>query len=155
MYFWNIEKLKTQLIEKPLTDKETLPYLIATITLLIAVRYLPQVAQFNNWDYALLILELACVIVGSYWLYLKNKGDAGSHFLQRYFALGWVVAIRVIVFSIPIVVVIVGIITYMNLGEAFGETTNYLDFLFMLILELVIYWYNGKHLADLAAKAKY
>jgi len=155
MYFWNIEKLKAQIIERPLTDKETLPYLILTLALLTAIKYLPQHAEFNLWDYVLLFVEVTSIIAGTYWLFLKNKAEAGSHFLQRFFAIGWVASIRVIVFAIPVMILLAVILIFTNANWLFAEASTFADSLFYIVLALVIYWYNGKQIADVAEKAKY
>ncbi len=49
MYFWRIEKLKAAMAARPLSEREVLPYLIASIALSTAVLYLPQTSQ-NVWD---------------------------------------------------------------------------------------------------------
>ena len=155
MYFWNIEKLKTQLIEKPLSDKEVLPYLIITMALLVAERYLPQSAEFNLWDYLLLAFEVISVVAGTYWLYLKNKANAGSHFLQRYFAIGWVAAIRILVWTIPMITIFIVASFMMEMEWLSSDSSGPIDSILLIAFELIIYWYIGKHIANVAEQAKY
>ena len=154
MYFWNIEKLKTQLIERPLTDKETLPYLMLTMAF-IPMGFMSQPAQPNMWDYVLLFINVVSGIAGAYWLYLKNNADAGNHFLQRYFTVGWVAGIRFIVFLIPVFIVLTGILFFTKSEPIFGEFMGFGGVLLSSALMLTFYWYLGKHIADVAEKAKY
>lgn len=155
MYFWNIKKLKALLIERPMTEKEVLPYLIATMLLLTLVQYFPNALHFNAWDYLEIVIASITVIVGTFWLYRKNFGDKGSHFLQRYFALGWVVTVRFIVFVTPVFIALVFLASNFGLYNAESEATNWVDTALLTVMEVFLYWYFGKHLADVASNASY
>jgi hypothetical protein len=155
MYFWNIKKLKAQLIEKPLTEKQTLPYLIALILLYDMSMYLPQPDVYSWLDGLEVAISLGTTFFGIIWLFRKNHGDAGSHFVQRYLALGWVVLIRFFVFSIPFFIT-VGILTYtLDLNTENTNITKWYDTLILIILTIGYIWYFGKHLAEVAEKASY
>lgn len=49
MYFWRLEKLKTEMAARPLSEREALPYLVVFVALSSAVAYIPQTSH-NLWD---------------------------------------------------------------------------------------------------------
>lgn len=148
MYFWRIEKLKAAMAARPLSEREVLPYLIASIALSTAVSHLPQTSQ-NVWDTLGAVWSVLLVVVGSLYIYRQNGGANGQHFLQRYFAIGWVVTLRWLVF------LAVGVAFYGALSamEAETEETAWHHFLFLAVAETVVYWRIGHHVRDLAQKA--
>jgi hypothetical protein len=147
MYFWSIKKLKAQLIERPLIEKEVLPYLIATLLILTLAQYASQPGNFNHWDYLELLLIILINITGTYLLYKKNEGDFGTQFLHRYFVLGWVIMIRVFVFALPVIVLSVFIGRVSGLTSGNDTDTSWLDVLNVSSVEIFYYWYFSKHLA--------
>lgn len=50
MYFWRIEKLKSKLTARPLTDREILPYLLIFMGATSLVPIFP-VESMSFWDY--------------------------------------------------------------------------------------------------------
>jgi hypothetical protein len=155
MYFWDIKKLKADLIEKPLTEKQTLPYLIALLFLAGLSAYVPQPDVYSWLDGLGVAITLGTTFFGIFWLFRKNHGDAGSHFVQRYLAIGWVALIRFFVFSIPFFIAL-GIITYaLDLNTENINTTKWYDTLILIVLTIGYIWYFGKHLAEVAEKATY
>ena len=155
MYFWNIKKLKANLIERPMTDKEVLPYLIAILLMFTIAEYSPKPIHYNIKDYLEICIVTIANIFGTYWLYLKNNGNTGSNFLQRYFALGWVAVIRVIVFCLPVVILFFIIGTALQVMTPDTKNTNWHDLIAIILLEIYYFWYFGKHLVDVAQKATY
>lgn len=149
MYFWRIEKLKTELAARPLSERETLPYLIVFVGLSTAVGYLPQTMS-NVWDALGAAWSVAVAVVGSIYIYRQNGGADGQHFLQRYFAIGWVVTVRWLV-----VLIVVGVAFFGTLAAvgADTESTHWYDFLFPAVVEAVLYWRIGHHVRDLAQRA--
>lgn len=148
MYFWRIEKLKNEMAARPLSEREVLPYLVVTVALYSAVGYIPQTAQ-NVWDGLGAGWSVLLAAVGTIYIYRQNGGAGGQHFLQRYFAVGWVVAIR------WLVVVILAAIAFFGTLAAVGadtESTHWYDFLFLAVVEAVIYWRIGYHVRDLAQR---
>lgn len=153
MYFWNIKKLKADLIERPMTDKETLPYLIATSLLYLASQFVPKSAHFNALDYLELAISVLSIVVGTLWLYQQNKADAGQHFIQRYLALGWVVFIRVAVVMFPIMAAMMTILSLAGLANLDTNVKSWHDIILIIIFTLINYWYLGKQMSEVAEKA--
>lgn len=150
MYFWRIEKLKTEMAARPLSEREVLPYLVVFVGLFTAFGYLPQ-AVTNVWDGLEAVWSVALAVFGTIYIYRQNGGADGQHFLQRYFAIGWVVTIRWLA-----ILVLAGA-AFVALAEALGsetEETTWYDFVFLALVEAVVYWRIGHHVRDLAQRAK-
>jgi hypothetical protein len=155
MYFWNIKKLKADLIAKPLTEKQTLPYLIAAVffyTLIIELAIFLLSAQvtseeYSKWDFISALFNLGSVIFGLKWLYQQNKGDSGSYFTQRYLAINWVASIRFMLVTALYLFVTV------NLGEY--PAYSWLGTLTYILFLVAYFWYVGKHIANVANNADY
>jgi hypothetical protein len=148
MYFWRIEKLKREMALQPLSERETLPYLVVYAGLTAAVLYVPQ--ELNNaWDYVGAGLNVLIAILGVIHVYRKNGGANGHHFLQRYFAIGWVVALRWSVMIILLSIMFYGLLLW--LGDELEETFWY-EVLFQAVLGAALYWRIGRHVSDLAQR---
>ncbi|HOY70725.1 MAG TPA: hypothetical protein PL131_08305 [Methylotenera sp.] len=155
MYFWKIEKLKAQLIEKPLTDKEALPYLIATLILYALCMYIGLPTDYGLPFFFTLLLQLVSCIYGTIWLFKQNGGDNGKQFIHRYFTVGWVASIRFFVIAIPIFIVILTILTMLGLVHADAKTTGWNDVFTSLLMYSTFYWYLGKHISTIANQTKF
>ena len=73
MYFWRIEKLKTQMAARPLSEREALPYLVVFVGLSAAVSYIPQTMS-NVWDGLGAACSIALALVGTIYIYRQNGG---------------------------------------------------------------------------------
>lgn len=146
MYFWNIDKLKADLRERQLTERETFKYLMAT-QLLYGLAMIPYI-KYNIWDIYSAIVALLVTFIGVYYIYKCNNGAAGSNLLQRYLALSWVVGIRYsVLLMLP-----VSIVFYVAV-ETYSDIPNYttpFDVLFGNALFVVFYVLVGKHIKDLS-----
>jgi hypothetical protein len=148
MYFWRIEKLKRQMAARPLSEREVLPYLVVFVALSAAVGYIPQATR-NVWDGLGAVWSILLAVVGSIYIYRQNGGPGGQHFLQRYFAVGWVVSLRWLVVFIGASVAFYGTLAAVG---ADTDNTHWYDFLFFAVAEAVIYWRIGHHVRDLASR---
>lgn len=146
MYFWRIDLLKANLRHKPLSDRESLPYLIASVTLMTIGGSLPF-ESYNVWDGLGSLWSIALAILGTIYIFHQNGGSEGRYFLQRYFAIGWVVGIRCIVAIVACAIALFATLEY--LGRA-TEETSVLDFVFFAAAEIIVYWRIGHHVHDLA-----
>lgn len=147
MYFWRIENLKAEMATRPLSEREALPYLIAFVALSSAVIYLP-LPMTTLWDQLAAAWSVLLAVAGTIYIYHQNGGASGHHFLQRYFAIGWVVSVRWFFLIIP-----PGIVFYALLkGDT--EDTTWDEFLFFAVAEALLYWRIGHHVGDLANKTK-
>jgi hypothetical protein len=148
MYFWRIEKLKSEMAARSLSEREALPYLVVFVALVTVVGYIPKPTP-NLWDGLEAVWSVLLAVVGSIYIYRQNGGANGQHFLQRYFAVGWVVTLR------WLVVIILAAIAFYAVLAAVGadtESTHWYDFLFFAAAEAVLYWRIGHHVSDLATR---
>ena len=149
MYFWHIEKLKSEMAARPLSEREALPYLVVSVALNSAVAFIPQTTH-NVWDGLGAASSVLLAVVGTIYIYRQNGGAEGQHFLQRYFAVGWVVSVRW--FAVLILVTVAFYGTLAAVGADI-ESTHWYDFLFLAVVEAVIYWRIGHHVRDLVQRA--
>ncbi len=151
MYFWRIDNLKSEMAARPLSDREVLPYLIAFVVLSAVVMSFPH-AVFNTWDGLSAALSIFLAFAGTIYIYLKNGGNKGQHFLQRYFSIGWVVALRLCA-----VVFVCAIAFFALLEFAFSKTitdaTTWYEFLFYAVVEICYYWRIAHHVHDVSQRA--
>lgn len=147
MYFWRIDRLKAELRMQPLSDRESLPYLIAYVALSTVAAGMPF-QGYNVWDALGAICSVAIAVIGTFYVYRQNGGSDGQHLLQRYFAIGWVVGIRCLAAAL---VCMIGMLFFLDWTGQMTETTNAYEFAFYACLELTIYWRMGHHVGDVAA----
>ena len=150
MYFWRIEKLKAQMAARPLSEREALPYLVVFVGLSAAVGYIPQTMS-NVWDGLGAAWNVALAVVATIYIYRQNGGADGQHFLQRYFAIGWVVGIRWLVVIVLTTIAFIATLTALRLET---EHTTWYSFMFFAIAEAVVYWRIGHHVRDLANRTR-
>ena len=142
MYFWNLEELKSEIVERPLSDREVLPYLV-TYGLLPLVSACFPASAHNIWDQLGAVWSTVLWALGLIYLYRKNGGAEGRHFLQRYVAILWVVGVRFIVMLAPVAIAF----AVLTSGGNHSQQTQWYEFLTFAVLEVVIYWRVGHHLA--------
>jgi hypothetical protein len=150
MYFWRIEQLKRKMATTPLTDREVLPYLIVFVGLSSAVWFIPSFFVPNVWDRIGSGISFLLSIFGTIWLFQRNGGARSKYFLQRYLALGWVVAVRWIVVMILVCVLLYSVLDFL---DVLSETTSWSEVLLFALAEVAFYWRIGVHMQDLATRA--
>ena len=150
MYFLRIEELKAKMAVRPLSDREVLPYLVVSAAL-FAVRDPARQHISNIWDISQDLFCIVLAVLGSIYVYRQNGGAAGNHFLQRYFAIGWVVGIRCGVIILLATAACYG--TLMTVGVKTQDTAWY-DLVFLVIATTLVYWRIGHHVRDLAQRTK-
>lgn len=142
------------MINGPLTERETLPYAIVYVTLSVAVTYDPSTVN-NLWDGVGFAWSIAITIMGMIYVYNKNLGALGQHFLQRYFAIGWVIGIRWVVFIVAVAVVFYGVLEVSGIHDTESEEdTTWYDFVFIAIAEAGLWWRIGHHIEDLVNRTE-
>ena len=149
MYFWNIKKLKADLKDKPLTEKQILPYVIATLVLYYLSAVIAPVSSDRNGILETSLIVLS-IVIGTYWLFKKNHADAGQYFIQRFFAIGWVASIRFGIFSLVISVLLYA----SSILKVDTASTSNAELIIESILIILGYWYIGTHITEVANEAK-
>jgi hypothetical protein len=146
MYFWAVEDLKARMADRPLSDREVLPYLIAFVAICAATLFIADPIS-DLWRALDASLSVLLAVAGTIYIFRRNGGSAGEHFLQRYFAVGWVVGVRMFV-----IIVCVGFAFYLVLQAARIGTdgTTWYEVVLHAATEALIYWRIGCHVGDLA-----
>lgn len=114
MYFWRIGRLRDELSRGPLGQREAFAYVVATMLLYSIVSGAPGLwnadpESATGWDWAVYVAAVLLVGGGSYAAYRANGGPTGVDFAARYFALGWVLGIRLLILMfLPLMLLIVG-----------------------------------------------
>jgi magnesium-transporting ATPase (P-type) len=153
MYFWNIEALKNDVRTNNFTDKDVLPYLIIHLTFyVLLVEFSPytpwEIENPNMWDVLTSFAYVFIFIIGTIYLYKKNGGKEGVKFADKYFSIGFVAGIRLMIFVIlPYVFIFLGYEYLVNSTEEVIET-SFIHFFSMVLVEVIMYWYIGKHIQD-------
>lgn len=148
MYFWRIEKLKSEMAARPLSEREALPYLVVYVAFFAALSSIPD-PIINVWDGLGAAWSIALAVFGTIYIYRQNGGANGQHFLQRYFAISWVVTIRWLVL---VLFVAIAFFTFLAVLGKDAEETTWYDFLFFAAVEAIVYWRIGRHVRDLAQR---
>ena len=155
MYFWKINNLKANLIERPATEREALPYLISLWALWTVSLYMGLPTDFGLQFYVNFFVAITGTIFGTWWLYKLNDKSGNNYFLQRYIMLDWVVTIRFfVIFAIPLIV-LYELLSELGLGSLDTGATSWLDVVMNLVTYPTYFWYFGKHLTEVAQKATY
>lgn len=135
--------LKTEMIARPFSDRQALPYLVTSLAL----------SSFGGHAHAgadawAALWECLLIICGTVYLYRLNGGTGSQDFLPRYFALTWVTSVR----CLP-VIILVGLAIYLpstiiHNGEPRSIITGqgWPHFLFISIGSAFVYWRIGRHI---------
>lgn len=148
MYFWRLERLKREMAIRPLSESETLPYLVAYVAFTTALFFIPYTFS-NVWDTLGAVFSTVLAVVGTIYVYRQNGGADGQYFLQRYFAISWVVTLRWLV-----ILIITTVIFYilLELASVWSEETTWYEFIFSSVFEVIIYQRTGHHVRDVAQR---
>lgn len=146
MRFWRVGQLKAEMEVQPLSDREVLPYIVLYVAMTNLVMGLPQ-SDLNALDAFDTLCCVLIAIVGTIYIFRCNGGVDGQYFLQRYFAIGFVVAVRCIVALIALFVPLAFTLDALGLMT---EETSWYDVLISVVIQVLVYWRTGKHIGDLA-----
>ncbi len=165
MYFLRIKPLKNELISQGLVEKERFKYLMAWM-IMIGLATGPG-SHINGASRFLLIFGVVLItILGVWYAYHRNGGQSGTALLDRYFSLGWVINLRVmllllfvfpLVFHLPFIRRIAEYLDYIsfNFTSLFSQESYYGDggsgslfVLTVLMAEVYIAWAIGRHIGD-------
>lgn len=159
MYLWRIELLKNRLREGPLSQRAAFVYILATLLLYVittaAPGLHPRSEAATTLDWLTYGLTIAIVGGGTYAAYRANGGQAGSDFASRYFALGWVLFLRLaVLFFAPATALVFGagaaFGAFESESERFDSAFEWAGAAVGLTFEAVYYWRLVHHLRQLA-----
>jgi uncharacterized RDD family membrane protein YckC len=148
MYFWNINKLKNQLITTGLSKKTAGLYLVAIVTIHIMPGFFLD-NESNLWDKIDTVAFIAFLILGCAYCFIVNGGYSGKDFFKRYLSLSWVFGIRYFcMILLPILMVF-----YAALNLFFPELpeeTQWYDTTLYVFLTFPFYLFLAEHIREVS-----
>ncbi|HSJ98554.1 MAG TPA: hypothetical protein VLC53_15880 [Myxococcota bacterium] len=103
MYWWKLQALRDELAARTLSERTRFQYLLLFLFLsAIAIELPPPTNRPTVWDRANSVTSMLVTVLGTWWLFRINGGGEGRRFLERYLSLAWVVLLRFLVFSLPV-----------------------------------------------------
>lgn len=150
MYFWNIERLKSDLVREQVSERDIFLYMITWIWLPF-VTSAPSLASAGAGNPSSLDYWLAALLhlIGLSWAFLAQGGGLGPDCPRRILSVGWVVAVRINLVLIPLGVAI-GCVTAKPFGVN-GPVPSTMVLVSQATL-ILYYWRLGVHLKDLGAR---
>lgn len=156
MYFWRIDRLKEDL-RSGLTERESFRYLFFTFLLYAfctEIGLLFPEENPNRWSHLIAVVCWAAVLVGTYLTYRSNGGAYGHRFAERFFAITWVIGIRLMVLTGPILLVLYIGIEVVAPAPPGAIEARWYDVLILTVYVGLFYWRVCKHLADVATSSR-
>ena len=124
MYFWNIKKLKSTLIDNELSQINSLKYLLISISprLLSHLNLSSSFDQvLNNWYISMIFI--ISILLELLFAFKANNGKSGKDFLGRYLSIRTVMQIRYFCFLYLISILIL-IIPAIETAYEYGSDIN-------------------------------
>jgi hypothetical protein len=148
MYFWRIKALTEQLRRGPLEQRAALLYILAWLILWMVPFFSGDSIPRDASSWAMDLVYVVATVLGTLLAYQANGGAHGNDFAARYFALGWVLAVRLVVlFGIPVLVLMllfsfVSAFLAVSRGEPHtGDAAiGWAIAVLMMIFEILYYW---------------
>ena len=145
MYFWKTSILASELAENKVSQVEQLKYFLA-MSILYAVGTTPVGEASENVLIELLIV-LTLTMLGIFYCFRINKRGDNDQFIVRMVCLSWPITIKIIIFSIILVIVSSFTLLFISeeLADAIFENDNFWSLLLALII-CIYYWRLGIHI---------
>ncbi|WP_252178260.1 hypothetical protein [Endozoicomonas sp. 4G] len=138
--FWNINWLKQRLRKKPLSGRETYLYTLCWLALLTLGFF--SESTHDNFSHSgwLEAIECSAPFIAIFYVWLCNGGRQGEQFWTRLISIGWVVTMRMLVFSLPL---------FLILALAPIEQSDLIFESVATLVGLFIIWRLGSHIEGL------
>lgn len=139
MIWFNIKELERKIVENEFSDEEGFKYFLAFSILGVLATSISTAG--NIITFIELLISVAIAIWGSYSIFKANSSGDGQDFFKRYFALSWVIGLRLFIITLIIAIplsFIYGVISYESIDLNSSESTTLTeDFVTMIISSLV------------------
>ncbi len=142
MYFWKIDKLKEEIKAGKLTEKDRFLYALIYIVfgaIGMETMMLLPLENGNIWDFAESIFNVFIVLIGTIFAFNANGSNDGTDFLGKYFSIGFVMAIRFLVYTIPLLIMLF-VYYFFAFGEEEKIPTNAIEVIPFIIWYAALYW---------------
>jgi hypothetical protein len=124
-------------------SSEVGPYFFANVLLQSVGFILPGMAM-SAWDFFGGVAAILITIGGVLHLKEQNGGTFGKGYLERYFSLGWVTGVRLILVGIPAAVVFFGLAAVLGGDDSMAPAGA----VFFVLLLFAWYRYTGMLFAE-------
>ncbi len=150
-YLWSTAFITNLLRDGRLSEASTFRYFLAIMAfdwLQFTFMATTPTASISLWSRVGAWATFAITVLGLLYLYRKNGGSTGTHFLQRYFPLsisvGWkfVVAMFVVLWLIPVVLA----------GQS-KATLGWSTTVSFTVINILMFWRIGFYLESLSNEA--
>ena len=119
-------------------DEQIGPYFIAYVVL-ESVGYLVASIGSSEWDIAAAAAGVVITVFGVLYLKRMNGDTFGHQFLQKWFALGWVIAVRVLLIAIPAAVMWISTAVVIGGEDAIAPASA----VFSILAQVGVFWWIG------------
>lgn len=148
MYIWKIEKLKKQIKNDKLTEKDRFIYVFIYVVLSAIVNEVMTLLPLENgnvWDLINSLAYIVIIALGTLLAFKANGSNNGVDFVGKYFSIGFVVGIRFMVFAIPLYILL-----FLYYFYAFEEgediPSSYIDVLPFIFWYIAMFWRINVHI---------
>ena len=150
MHFWKIDKLKEEIKNDDLSEKDKFIYAVIYIVScafgMEAMGWL-NIEDQNIWDIVVSISNVIIVLVGTIFAFKANGGSTGEDFLGRFFSIGFIISVRFFVILIAIISITMVYIYYSTDENGYIETSP-VDIFPYLIWYVALFWRICFHIKD-------
>jgi len=124
-------------------DEEVGPYFLAYV-ILEASMWIFAYGEFDPWNLVGSMANVIITLLGVLHLKKRNRGSFGNGFLNRYFALGWVIAVCMLLIGIPLGVGVFALSSAVAGEELFPAV----GLIFNVVFAVLFYWWLGVAFAE-------
>jgi hypothetical protein len=135
MYFWQIEKLKNNIKQGLLTERQRFIYALIYIVFAEFGMEVMTLIPFNEGGLSNVIIGF----IGTFFCYRANKGANGTDFLGRYLAISVIISIRFFIYLISILIII-KVSLLLGFECPCQNEIKYIKFTLLLAWYLIMYW---------------
>jgi hypothetical protein len=144
MYFWKTKNLEFDLSTGSLSQSDKYKYLLAfmiiTAVCMELSSYISELPSFIRLFESSVVILIT--IIGTMFCHKINRQGDNADFIDRYICLFLPIFIRLVVFIILIfsLYMILGFIFAGDSFDKFTDSTNWVDVIFTVGLEVIFYW---------------
>ena len=134
-----VDKFRSGTFEESEVGAYFLAYMI-----FMAVMWIFAYGEANPWAIAAGVASVVITVFGVLHLKGQNGDSFGNQFLAKYFSLGWVITVRMLLLAVPSVVVLFAFASIVGGDDAIAP----MGALFTIGFEIVFYWWLGLLIAQ-------
>jgi hypothetical protein len=158
MYFWKIGLLRERLGERGLSQSALFVYIflftVINAALIEFVLLIPSEGATRAVDFISPLLGVTIIAAGTYFCYRANGGGAGREFAERFFSIGFVVGLRVLVVFIAALTGLFMILIFVEGADADPDAGALLIETLTQLFTIGYYWRVITHMSAVAGGRK-